>query len=93
MLHLKLRREPGRVFLTTVRVILIYALIYTFLGAVRGAVGFWENLYFSVVTFTTVGYGDYVPKPEYHLLAVSEAFIGAFLMAFFVVVLSRKVIR
>ncbi|NJE31483.1 voltage-gated potassium channel [Thermococcus sp. 18S1] len=85
--------SPGRVFLTTVAVILLYAFVYTLLGAVSGAAGFWENLYFSVVTFTTVGYGDYVPKPGYHLLAVSEAFLGAFMMAFFVVVLSRKVIK
>ena len=42
-----------------------------------------------MVTFTTVGYSDYVPKPGYRLLAVS----GAFLTAFFGVVLSRKVIR
>ena len=85
--------SPGRVFLTTVFVITIYALLYRILGAVKGARGFAENLYFSVVTFTTVGYGDYVPKSGYHLLAASEAFLGAFLMAFFVVVLSRKVIR
>jgi len=63
------------------------------LGPSGGRWGFRENLYFSVVTFTTVGYGDYVPRVGYHLLAVSEAFLGAFMMAFFVVVLSRKVIR
>ncbi|AFL95930.1 hypothetical protein CL1_1733 [Thermococcus cleftensis] len=85
--------SPWRVFLTTVGVILAYAALYSHLGAVEGAGSFAENLYFSVVTFTTVGYGDYVPKPGYHLLAVSEAFLGAFMMAFFVVVLSRRVIR
>jgi len=85
--------SPGRVFLTTLLVVFVYTFLYWVLGAVEGAESFLENLYFSVVTFTTVGYGDYVPKPGYHLLAGSEAFLGAFMMAFFVVVLSRKVIR
>jgi len=85
--------SPVRVFLTTLLVILIYTFLYWIFGAVEGAKSFTENLYFSVVTFTTVGYGDYIPKPGYHLLAESEAFLGAFMMAFFVVVLSRKVIR
>lgn len=85
--------SPLRVFLTTLVVVFLYAVLYWFLGAVEGASTFLENLYFSLVTFTTVGYGDYVPKTSYHLLAVSEAFLGAFMMAFFVVVLSRKLIR
>ena len=85
--------SPFRVLLTTMFVIFLYGWLYWILNAVRGARSFLENLYFSVVTFTTVGYGDYIPKSQYYLLAVSEAFIGAFLMAFFVVVLSRKVIR
>jgi flavodoxin len=52
-----------------------------------------ESLYFSVVTFTTLGYGDYHPKQAYQTIAISEAFIGAFILAFFVVVVSRRLVR
>ncbi len=55
----------------------------------------YESIYFSVVTFTTLGYGDYSPKPhfQFQLLASLEAFIGAFTIALFVLVFGRKVMR
>ncbi|MGB3086762.1 MAG: potassium channel family protein [Phycisphaerae bacterium] len=52
-----------------------------------------ESLYFSVVTFTTLGYGDFQPKPNYRLLAGAEAALGAGLMATFIVCLTRKYMR
>ena len=45
------------------------------LGAVSEA-GFNSSLYFSIVTFTTLGYGDVLPKPPFRLLAASEAVLG-----------------
>ena len=54
---------------------------------------FRECLYFSVVTFTTLGYGDYSPKSGFQLIAVIEAFLGAFTIALFVLVFGRKVMR
>lgn len=50
-------------------------------------------LYFSIVTFTTLGYGDMRPIPELRFWAGLEALIGAFLMALFVVAMSRKFTR
>lgn len=35
-----------------------------------------DALYFSVVTFTTLGYGDMVPREEYRLVAAFQAIIG-----------------
>ncbi|ASJ03493.1 voltage-gated potassium channel [Thermococcus profundus] len=84
--------SASRVLITTIAIVFVYAVIYWLAGAL-GNSSFAESLYFSLVTFTTVGYGDIVPKESYRLLAASEAFVGAFLMAFFVVVISRKLIR
>jgi hypothetical protein len=62
---------------------------------------FWElfplfarSLYFSVVTFTTLGYGDYQPVgPFSKALAGAESLAGALLVALFVFVLGRRVAR
>lgn len=51
------------------------------------------SLYFSVVTFTTLGYGDIAPVGAVKALAALEAFSGAFMMALFVLVFARKMIR
>jgi hypothetical protein len=38
-------------------------------------------LYFSTMTFTTVGYGDYIPSPRARLFACGEALMGYFMLA------------
>jgi voltage-gated potassium channel Kch len=48
---------------------------------------------FSVVTFTTLGYGDLQPTPNMRWLSGIEAFLGAALMAMFIVALARKFTR
>jgi hypothetical protein len=40
--------------------------------------------YFSVVTWTTLGYGDFRPTAALRLIAASEAILGYFAMALFV---------
>jgi len=90
--------SPARVLGTSLMMILLYALVYWYVGGISMGdasfiPSFKESLYFSAVTFTTLGYGDYQPKFDYQLLAISEAFLGAFILAFFVVVVSRKLIR
>jgi hypothetical protein len=49
--------------------------------------------YFSVVTFTTLGYGDLTPLGISRFLAAIEAFIGSFTLALFVVVFVKKMTR
>ncbi len=58
-------------------------------------VTFADSLYFSAVTFTTLGYGDYRPvaNSTWRLFAAAEAFMGAALMAMFIVALTRKYMR
>ncbi len=55
-----------------------------------------EGIYFSTTTFTTLGLGDLAPAPETTLVKIMvmfEAFIGAFLIALFVVCFWRRFSR
>ena len=54
---------------------------------------FFSCLYFSVVTFTTLGYGDLTPHGPARAIAAMEAFGGSFTMALFVVVFVKKMTR
>ncbi len=52
-----------------------------------------DYLYFSIVTFTTLGYGDLRPCANVtwaRMVASLEAFIGAFMIALFVWTLARR---
>jgi len=58
------------------------------------ASSFLESLYFSIVTITTLGYGDYRPKPGcFQFLAGFEAAFGMFMWAIFIAVFARKYMR
>ncbi|WP_440009357.1 potassium channel family protein [Halomicrococcus sp. SG-WS-1] len=53
---------------------------------------FLRGLYFSVVTFTTLGFGDMQPLGGWaRLLATTETILGSVLIALLVFVLSRTV--
>jgi Ion channel/Pentapeptide repeats (8 copies) len=54
---------------------------------------FFSCLYFSVVTFTTLGYGELTPMGLTRAMAAMEAFVGSFTMALFVVVFVKKMTR
>ncbi|MBI4232669.1 pentapeptide repeat-containing protein [Candidatus Peregrinibacteria bacterium] len=56
-------------------------------------VGFLDSLYFSIVTFTTLGYGDYHAIGLMRFIAAGEAFIGATLLSLFTVIVARTIIR
>jgi len=50
-----------------------------------------DSLYFSTITFTTLGYGDFRPLEGWgRIFAGSEAFIGAFMMALFIYTFARR---
>ena len=86
--------RPRRVVGSAAAVVLGFALLYLALDGVRGpdgeAVGFWQAVYFSGITFATIGYGDFVPAPHMRLVAFTEGALGAFAMSFFVVVLANR---
>lgn len=53
-----------------------------------------QGIYFSVITFTTIGYGDLYPIGAGSKLLVGfESLSGAILIALFVFVLGRRVAR
>src|SRR5262249_50467365 len=67
--------------------VLLYAVAYAYLGLIDGERLVREPitcLYFSIVTWTTLGYGDVRPSMDARLVAASEALLGYTWMAFFI---------
>jgi len=99
---------PLRIISLSILIIVICALVYSFTGlnyqehtqSISSQNSFTENvscflssLYFSVVTFTTLGYGDITPVGISRAIAAVEAFTGSFTIALFVVVFVKKMTR
>jgi len=90
--------KPARAVLSSVIIISLYAFLYSISDCVRASYNSVVNLdildylYYSLITFTTVGYGDFIPKPSAfaQLLAASEGFIGMFMMGLFVFTMGRR---
>ena len=100
--------DTHRVIGFSLGVVLVAALLYFLLGVradnsvvvFNPAAGPGQNLhefltciYFSIVTFTTVGFGDVVPLGATRIVAAVESFIGVFSISLFVVVFVRKMMR
>lgn len=100
--------KPGRVVAFSAVFIFICSICYFLLGFQDGeqvvqylpgeSVGnnlmsWLDALYFSVVTFTTLGYGDLTPIGFSRFFAALEAFTGSFTLALFVVVFVKKMTR
>jgi len=99
--------RPTRVLVAGAVIILACAVFYSFGPAVfafqygmeggyqSGDLKFLEGLYYSTVTFTTLGFGDIYPASDTLTRAVTmlEALAGACLMALFVVTLSKRFSR
>lgn len=91
--------KPYRVIMSSMVIVFLYSFIYAALNILKVpqdfpsiSFGLWDYIYFSIVTFTTLGFGDLTPKmaPLFQMLAGSEAFIGAFMMGLFIFTLARK---
>jgi hypothetical protein len=50
-------------------------------------VAFWNAVYFSIITWTTVGYGDFSPTPSSRIFAATEALSGYLIMSLIISVL------
>jgi hypothetical protein len=85
-----------RIFFTALGVILGFGILYHFAGGDRLIRNFdteFNPLYFSAITFTTIGYGDYAPLGWLRFLAGLEGLLGMILVAVFTVSFARKLIR
>ena len=75
--------RPSRIIGTALVLLTIYSVVFHVLlnkGA-TGSVSFVDCAYLSIVTFTTLGYGDITPKTSLMKMACgSEAAIGAFVI-------------
>jgi uncharacterized protein YjbI with pentapeptide repeats len=90
--------KPYRIILSAFLTILSFALVYSVFNAVERSgdlaysLRWYDYIYYSAITFTTVGYGDFVPKAHMacRLLAGVEAFSGVFVTGLFIFTLARK---
>lgn len=52
-----------------------------------------DSMYFSAVTFLTIGYGECVPTGFFKIIAPLEGWSGVFMMSYFTVAFVRKILR
>ena len=90
--------KPSRAVSASIIIIIMYALLYSIFDCIvssfarSNSLQIFDYIYCSIVTFTTVGYGDFIPKSNAfsQLLAASEGFIGMFMMGLFVFTMGRR---
>lgn len=97
--------EPTRVLFSMFMFFLLFSGFYFFLPwLTNGRVNSFEEavfsfeylkecLYYSGVTFFTIGYGDISPVGLFRAIAILEGFTGVFMMAYFTVAFVRKILR
>lgn len=100
--------DPIRIISLSILMIFICSILYSITGLnyqgevyafsfdqsyVKNLNIFLSSLYYSVVTFTTLGYGDFTPIGISRAFAAIEAFTGSFTIALFVVVFVKKMTR
>lgn len=92
--------RPPRIIALGGLISLIYVMIYYVLGGPGQRPGDTSDLlgalYFSFTTFATLGYGDLSygqDHPWLRLFSTTEAWVGAVIIALFVAVMARKLLR
>jgi len=84
-------KRPVVIWIFTV--LMLFPLLYLLTKSVPNAYDFLSCLYFSIVTATTLGYGDLHSIGVGRALASAEAIFGTFMWAVFLAVFARKYMR
>jgi hypothetical protein len=86
--------KPERVAISAAVVIFGLAAAYCLWGSFSSS-AFADTLYYSVASFTALGYGQWAPQPTGWAKGVgaAEAVLGVSMMALFLVTFTRKMIR
>ena len=90
--------KPHRIVFAAIFAIFFFTFLFYFSSGIQSTIDpsyviRWSDyLYYSTVTFTTVGYGDFIPRASsfFRLSAAFEAFLGVFLTGLFIFTLARK---
>lgn len=89
--------KPIRVILLGLCVYLLSTILYTLPcmpfvkdGKVVSGLNFADSLYFSGITFTTIGYGNFAPIGLTRIFVVVEGFLGVLFISAFLVSLVRR---
>jgi Ion channel len=90
--------QAGYAVAAFISIIIGFADAYNSLGLVESATrtevhDHVASLYFSIITFTTTGYGDFVPTPADRLIAAFEALVGFIVMAALIGAFARIFLR
>ena len=96
--------KPWRTAAWAVAIILIFTPFYFWRGGIKRLkennedekqdVPLYDAFYFSMTTFTTLGYGDLYPADRYRMVAVMiEGLVGWLILALFLVTLANVMIR
>lgn len=86
--------RPWQAFASAVVIVVALALIYFAIGTLTPN-SFPHSLYYSMVSFTALGYGSWAAEPMGWVkwLGACESFLGVFIMALFLITFTRKMIR
>lgn len=88
-------RSMIRWFAWTVGLILLFSILFSMTGLDYGEHRTWLSpFYYSVVTFTTLGYGDVVPaSTEAQIFAMLEVFTGYIMLGGLLSIFTNKIAR
>lgn len=88
-------RKPFRVVRNSIGLIFLFALIYLMahsninMPPKETSFSFLDSIYYSTVTFTTLGYGDFTPSGFLRIVSAIEACLGGLSLGFLVAAFSN----